>query len=165
MACIFRYVWLSLEMMCIAFIILFLENIKLFYALRGLLLLLLLLLLLIFFSFVFNVHIEILADSNLCNCLKAIKCSESEWRHSRFFFISFILHCRWFQPDSGKGWELENSQSVNAQQIITYSAVKHIGQCLNMDVGILIKMSCFSMPGKRKSCEHYTRLFLLFFKL
>ena len=28
-------------------------------------------------GFFFNVYTEILADSNLCTCLKAIKCSES----------------------------------------------------------------------------------------
>ena len=39
------------------------------------------------FFFLYLCHIEILSDSNLFKCLIAIKCSDSQVRHSRFFFI------------------------------------------------------------------------------
>ena len=72
MAYIFHYTWSSLEIMCIAFIVLLLEDSKLFYLLLLLCL-----------------CIEILALWNLFKCLIAIKCSKVEWRHSRFFFYMF----------------------------------------------------------------------------
>ena len=70
---IFYYEWLSLEMMSIAFIALFLENTKLFYVLLF-----------------FNICIEILADSNLCKYLKAIKCSESRVSTLQIFYTVFL---------------------------------------------------------------------------
>ena len=68
-----HYVWLSLEIMCTGFIVIFLENIKLFYILQV----------------IFTIHFEILADSNLCKCLKELNVRKVEWRHSRFFYLNF----------------------------------------------------------------------------
>ena len=66
-------------MMCKAFIVLFLENIKSFYVLRV-----------AFFNAC--IYIEILADSNLCKCLKAIKCSESRVETLQVYF-KFLEPC------------------------------------------------------------------------
>ena len=77
--------------MCIAFIVLFLENIKLFYVLRGFLMFL-------------CIYIEILADSKLCKCLKAIKCSESRVKKLQIFhfvaatFGAFLFILSHFHP-------------------------------------------------------------------
>ena len=69
MICIFHYVWLSLKIMYIVFIVLFLENIKVFY-------------MLLFFK------IYALKYWLIQTCINAWKQSnflEVKWRHSRFF--------------------------------------------------------------------------------
>ena len=68
-AYIFHYVWSSLEIMCIAFIVLLLENSKIFYIVLLLCL-----------------YIEKLAESSLFQCLIAIKCSESQVATLEIFF-------------------------------------------------------------------------------
>ena len=73
MAYIFHYVRSPLEIMCIAFIVLLLENTKLFYTLL-----------------LFCLDIEILSVSSLFKSLIA-NVWKIEWRHSRFFSIGWDL--------------------------------------------------------------------------
>ena len=63
--------WSSLEIMCIAFVVLLLENTKLFYVLL-----------------LFCLHIEILAVSTLYKCLKATKFSESRVGTFDYFLVA-----------------------------------------------------------------------------
>ena len=75
MAYIFHYIWSSLKIMCIAFIVLLLENIKLFYRLL-----------------LFCLYIEILAVSSLFKCLVATKCSESRVETLQNFCFRFTFY-------------------------------------------------------------------------
>ena len=81
MAYIFHYVRSPLEIMCIAFLVLLLENTKLFYILL-----------------LFCLYIEILAVSSLFKCLIAIKCLESRVETLQIFylFISFLAKWNFF---------------------------------------------------------------------
>ena len=69
-ACSFHYVCSSLEIMCIALIVLLLENTELFYILL-----------------LFCLDIEILAISSLFKCLIAIKCSGSRLETLQIFIL------------------------------------------------------------------------------
>ena len=75
MAYIFHYERSPLEIMCIAFIVLLLENTKLFYI-----------------FLLFCLHIEILSISTLYKCLIAIKCSKSRMEILQIFSLGKLSH-------------------------------------------------------------------------